>query len=208
MNENKTAERLRCCREDSHETLEHIAALVGVNKSTVLRWENGNTTKIPVPTLQRLAQHFGVDASWLAGQDVPRNGVKEWIEEHAMELDDLIDLPVWGNSSGKVVRQPAFSGAPWEQNEFWLQVQGDSMAPLLNEGDLILVRAQTMVDSGQYAVLLVDGKESMVRRVEWGADWIELHSPNPYYPPRRFEKEDTARIRLIGLVLESKRKFV
>lgn len=220
-NPNKTAQRLRLCREEAHETLDRIGALVGVNKSTVLRWERGSTAKINLPTLQRLAQHFGVDAAWLAGEDVPRRRGADWLTANALPMDELIDLPVWGpNQVGLVRQNPPLSGAFWETApswdsppywdgvHFWLRVSGDSMAPLMSEGDLVLVRRQSAVENGQYAVLLLDGDESMIRRVEHGDDWIELQSANPYYPTRRFSGADAARISIVGLVVESKRKFL
>lgn len=217
----KTAERLRLCREQARETLDQIGALVGVNKSTVLRWERGSTTKINLPTLQRLAQHFGVDTAWLAGEDVPPRRGEDWLAQNALPLDELIDLPVWGLSQPGLVRQsPPLSGAFWESatvfgsppywdgDHFWLRVAGDSMAPLMDDGDLVLVRRQPIVENGRYAVLLLDGEESMIRRVERGDDWIELQSANPYYPSRRFCGPDTARVQILGLVMESKRKFI
>ena len=35
----------------------------------------------------------------------------------------------------------------------------------------------------------------------------ELHSVNPYYPTRRFEGDRAQSIRVIGRVVESRRKF-
>lgn len=207
----KTAERLRLCREEARETLDQIGALVGVNKSTVLRWESGKTTKINRPTLQQLAQHFGVDVAWLSGEDVPRRAEEDWLTRHALPMDDLIDLPVWGTAQPGLVRQRApLSGdpPPWDSEHFWLQINGDSMAPLFDEGDLILVRRQSTVESGNYAVLLLDGNESMVRRIFCGDDFIELQSTNPYYPTCRFSGMDTMRVRILGLVVESKRRFI
>jgi repressor LexA len=208
----KTAERLRLCREQAHETLDQIGALVGVNKSTVLRWENGQTTKINRPTLQRLAQHFDVDEAWLAGEDVPRHRECDWLSGHALSMDELIDLPVWGTTQTGLVRQSppdaGDSANPWDNGYFWIRMSGDSMAPLIGDGDLILVRRQSNVDSGNYAVLLLDNEECMVRRIVHGDDFIELQSSNPYYPPCRFCGTDALRVHILGLVIESKRRFV
>lgn len=73
---------------------------------------------------------------------------------------------------------------------FWLSVTGDSMEPVLCEGDLVLVRKQTSVDNGSMAVMLVGGEEGLVKKIFYGPDWIELHSLNPAYAVRRFEGPD------------------
>ena len=59
---------------------------------------------------------------------------------------------------------------------------------------------QTSVDSGSVAVVLLDGDEGLVKKVFYGADWIELHSINPMYPPVRFDGPDVMRIQVVGLV--------
>lgn len=69
---------------------------------------------------------------------------------------------------------------------------------MLCEGDLVLIRRQDTVDSGRYAVALVDGEEGLVKQVFHGPGWLELRSVNPYYPPRRFEGEALERVRLLG----------
>ena len=74
------------------------------------------------------------------------------------------------------------------------------MYPKIEDGDIIVVRRQPIVDNGQIAVVLIDGEEGVVKKINAGNDFIELLSINPMYPPRRFEDEDTERISIVGLV--------
>ncbi len=212
MEENITALRLRRCREESRETLERIGQLAGVNKSTVMRWERGDTSKINLPTLYLLARHFGVNIQWLMGLSEDMEAPAETPHSNA------IPLPVMGAvraGFGGVVFEDPSGTEPVDAatlrdgcDYFWLRVTGDSMTPLINDRDLVLVRRQDTVDSGRYAVVLVDGEEGLVKRVVYTDDWLELQSVNPYYPPRRFEGEQMTQVTVVGLVVESKRKFI
>ena len=59
---------------------------------------------------------------------------------------------------------------------------------------------QDSVDSGSIAVLLLDGDEGLVKKVEYGPDWIDLISINPEYSPRHFKGSEVTRLRVLGLV--------
>lgn len=87
-----------------------------------------------------------------------------------------------------------------EENYIYINVKGDSMAPLIDDGSRILVHKQESVDPGSIAVMLIDDEEAVVKKVDYGKTWIELISVNPYYPPRRFENEEVLRLRVLGLV--------
>lgn len=89
----------------------------------------------------------------------------------------------------------------------WLRVKGESMEPLILDGDLVLVRLQDTVESGDYAVVIVDEEDGLVKEIEKTPDKITLISKNPYYPPRQFSGSDVDRVRIVGKVVESKRKF-
>ena len=211
MDENVTAARLRQCREESGETLEQIGLLAGVNKSTVMRWERGDTSKINLPTLHLLANHFRVNTQWLMG-------LSDEAEAPAITSADAVPVPVMGAvraGCGGVVCEEILGTEPVDAGTlrgncdyFWLRVSGDSMTPLINDRDLVLVRRQEQVDSGCYAVVLVDGEEGLVKRVVYTDDRLELQSVNPYYPPRRFDGEEMSRVTVVGLVVESKRKYI
>jgi len=211
MTESLTALRLRQCREESRETLEQIGHLTGVNKSTVMRWERGDTSKINLPTLHLLAQHFRVNTQWLMG-------LTDEAEAPAYVRPDVVPVPVIGAvraGCGGVVCEEMLGTEPVDaatlrggSDYFWLRVSGDSMTPMINDRDLVLVRKQDKVDSGRYAVVLVDGEEGLVKRVVYSDDWLELQSVNPYYPPRRFEGEQMTQVTVVGLVVESKRKYI
>lgn len=147
-----TARRLHECRLASGETLEQVAALVGVNKTTVMRWENGNTSRISRPALDLLARHFGVTAAWLEGEKrgAEKCRLGRWIEEHALPYGALSEVPILGSVragyGGAVFEEiTGYEPAPAsslqrDEAYFWLTVTGDSMEPILCEGDLVLVR--------------------------------------------------------------------
>ena len=73
---------------------------------------------------------------------------------------------------------------------------------LIDDGSKILIRMQDSVDSGQIAVILIDNEEAVVKKVEYGTDYVTLISINPYYPPRCFEGKEVLRLRVVGLVKE------
>lgn len=214
-----TARRLKECRERSGETLEYVGSLVGVNKSTVMRWERGDTWKINLPTLQFLADHFHVPLSWLMGESstVSVADSSRWLEEHGIAQQRSILLPIMGSVRAgiggtvqeEIIGYEAVDPSTLQTGEeyFWLRVAGDSMTPSINDGDLVLVRRQESVESGQYAVVLLDSEEGLVKRIALGPDWIELQSVNPYYPPRRFTGIDAQGVHILGKVIESRRKF-
>ena len=67
----KVGERLKFARERKNISLESAGKKADVHKSTVLRWENGETEKIKLPILEILAEYYEVNPVWLMGYDVP-----------------------------------------------------------------------------------------------------------------------------------------
>lgn len=211
-----TSVRLRQCREQRRETLEQVARVLGVNKSTVMRWERGETAKISRATLSLLARHYGVSPEWLAGGDGDAFSPAE-DPAFPTAAGALVQLPILGavraGYGGAVFEEivgyePAAAGSVQPGEDYcWFRVTGDSMTPLINEGDLVLIRKQPEVDSGDYAVAVINDEEGTVKQVQYTPDGLELHSINPYYPVRRFMGRAAGQVRIIGRVMESKRKF-
>ena len=82
------------------------------------------------------------------------------------------------------------------------------MCPEFQDGDKVLVRVQSSVDSGDYGIVLIDGDNAVIKKITYGDDWIELVSVNPMYPPRKFENEDVLNVRGFGLVKKSWRCYL
>ena len=89
---------------------------------------------------------------------------------------------------------------------FYLKVTGDSMSPKIDDGDLVLVRSQTSIDSGTIGIFSVE-EEGFIKKVEYNDTHISLISFNPKYPPMEFDGMDVLKVRVIGKVIELKRKF-
>lgn len=206
-----TGERIRQLRREHSLTQEELGAKIGVQKAAIQKYEKGTVTNIKRDSLIKLAQILDTTPEYLLGwSELPDN----------LDLADnseFINIPIIGRVAAGVtcfaennitgyepVRKKNLSSG--EQYAF-LRVVGDSMYPLFMEGDLVLVRCQTSVDSGSYAVVTIDGEDGVVKKVVYGNDFIELQSINPMYPPRRFEGEEVLRIRVFGLVKEINRKF-
>lgn len=86
-----------------------------------------------------------------------------------------------------------------KENCFALKVKGDSMEPILYEGDIIVVHKQNDVENGQVAVVLINGDEATVKKVNKNKDSIELIAFNSYYPPKKMTEGFT----IIGKVIEA-----
>ena len=198
-------------RKEHNLTQEELGAKIGVQKAAIQKYEKGTVKNIKRDSLIKLAQCLDTSPEYLLGwEDMPNN-----IE--VADTSDYVNIPIIGRvaagvrcfSETKITFQNPVSKNDVRGDEpfVFLRVVGDSMYPLFMEGDLVLVRCQSSVDSGSYAVVMIDEEDGVVKKIVYGPDFIELHSINPMYPVRRFENEDVTRIRVFGLVREIKRKF-
>ena len=80
---------------------------------------------------------------------------------------------------------------------FAVRISGDSMEPLLSDGDLVFVEPSETIESGQIGIFLVNG-ESLCKRFEIREGQGYLVSINPNYAPIRIL--DTDDVRLSGRV--------
>ena len=108
------------------------------------------------------------------------------------------------NINGYVRVEPKIWG-----NLFALKVKGDSMSPRIMDGDTIIVREQPDVESGQIAVVIINGGEGVVKKVVKFPGGISLVSLNSSYNPLIFYNEEIEKlpIRIIGRVIQNRSDF-
>lgn len=90
---------------------------------------------------------------------------------------------------------------------FYLVVSGDSMEPRISSGDLALVHRQPDVESGELAVVLVDGEEGTLKRVVKRDGAVILQPFNQSYQPQIFMGEELSQLTIVGKVVETKTKW-
>lgn len=93
---------------------------------------------------------------------------------------------------------------------FALRIKGRSMEPKLLEGDIVIVRKQEDVDSGDTAIVLVNGDEATVKQIKKTEAGIMLIGFNvEVYQPHFYSNEqiETLPVRIIGKVVESRHKW-
>lgn len=92
---------------------------------------------------------------------------------------------------------------------FGLKVKGNSMEPRICEGDILIVKRQDDCESGDIAIVVVNGNDATVKRLMKYADGIRLIPNNPAYEPIYFTNEEIIRkpVKIIGKVIENRQKY-
>lgn len=207
--------RMLSRRKELDLTLEDVGKKIGVASSTIQRYERGLIVRPKIPVIQAIASALETDYRWLTGQDRGSDNMPGNV--FPAQLHSNIKIPIIGRVAAGLACHAeedieGYEYVPSDEISYaetyvYLRVKGDSMSPLILEDDLVLVRCQDMVDSGTYAVVIIDNEDGVVKKVYIYKDRIELHSENPYYPPRIFKGKDCERVRIFGKVIECKRKF-
>ena len=95
----------------------------------------------------------------------------------------------------------AREGIPADQS-IVVRVKGDSMAPTLTDGDLVLIDLRRTQPTGRkiYALIGPDG-DARVKRLEHLPDALILHSDNPDHPTELIPAHEAANVRILGEVV-------
>lgn len=206
---NNVGEYIKMLRIEKGMTQEELGELVGVKKAAVQKWESGLVRNLKRNTIKQLSVIFGVSPVSFVTESDEQSNIQSADE---LPNNKIFMIPVFDSVSagfGAYANElvvdyvPTYIGNACDaSNYIRINVKGDSMSPLIDDGSQIIVRKQTSADNGAIAVVLIDDDSAVVKKIKYGKGYFELISINPYYPPRRFEDEDIERIKILGVVKE------
>lgn len=83
------------------------------------------------------------------------------------------------------------------------------MEPRICEGDVLICRKQDDCESGDIAIVMINGNDATVKRLMKYKDGIRLMPSNPAFEPMYFTNEEinTKPVKVIGKVIENRQKY-
>lgn len=184
-----------------------LAEKIGLSKQAISMYVNGKRTP-KRPVIESISRILNVNPMWLMGYDV----------EKYFELN-AVKIPVLGKVQAGIPIEAVQDILDEEEIDarialsgeyFALKIKGNSMEPRIYDGDVVIVRRQPDVESGQVAVILIDGNDATVKIVEKHEDGIVLIGLNPsVYPPHLYTNKQIEElpITILGKVVELRGKF-
>ncbi|MCX8026529.1 MAG: S24 family peptidase [Thermodesulfovibrionales bacterium] len=92
-----------------------------------------------------------------------------------------------------------------DPDAFALRVEGDSMIPEYQDGDIIIVSPNTQVFSGNDAVVMYNN-EVTLKRIKWDNEHVSIIPLNEKYPILVLRGEQARQLKIIGKVTEIYKK--
>lgn len=195
-------------RKELNLTLEQVGDLVGVGKSTVRKWETGDIENMKRDKIVKLAKALRVSPSYIMG-----------IEEEQPQIETLpvkkipvvskisAGLPIYSEENLIDYIYFATNKLNSDKEEFGLKVSGDSMDKIFQDGDIVVVEKDSVVENGQLGVIMINGYNATVKRIRYNGNQIILipESNNQEHLPQVYGKDDE--IKIIGRVVASQKLF-
>ena len=216
----KLYEIIKNYRNENHLSQQEFADRCEVTKPYISQLENENNPKTgkaihpTLPTLAKLANGMGITLDAFI---------------RMIDGDTVIKLtPVKSHSIRIPILGKVVAGVPVEATEeilgyeeitehmaktgdfFALCVKGDSMFPTICDGDTVIVKRQNGIESGDIAIVLINGEEATVKKVKIADNGMTLIGYNlSVYEPHFYSSEEIANrpVSIIGKVVELRRKF-
>ncbi|PKR90908.1 hypothetical protein CXZ10_06055 [Pleomorphomonas diazotrophica] len=212
------ADRLRLALDAEDVTVPELSRRSGVGESTIRNWLSAKPSVPSAEYAAEIAHALSISLQWLiAGRGEMRP------EDHCFREDQARYRIDDAGISGLVVVRRLDGYALTEQEHLaeilafpasmltrmglsastarLLIVRGDSMAPTLQHGDLVLLdtTVESVKESAIFAVSVDD--RVFVKRIQPRYDGsLQVVSDNPVYPPEKISATDAAALKIVGQV--------
>lgn len=196
--------RIRNLRENKKVTQSALASFLGLSPSTIGMYEQ-DRRKPDYETLEAIADYFNVNLDYL-------------IKSTPYEKKTKFTVPVLGKVTAGIPIDAVEYIVDYEEiseemaskgDYFGLQIKGDSMEPKFSEGDVVIVRKQSTIQSGEIAIVLINGDEATIKKVMLFEGGLNLVPSNQAYQVITFTNEQIEKlpVQILGKVVELRAKF-
>jgi repressor LexA len=187
--------RVKELRVKNHLTQEELAKAIGVSTSTIgmieIKEKYGG-----INVIEKIADYFNVSLDYIVkGCD------------HIVKATTKNSIPILGDiACGEPIFSEEFSGEFLNVSKFTpkadfaLKAKGDSMSPLVNNGEYVILKRQSTVNNGEVACVLIDN-EMTLKRVYLENDTLTLVSENSRYTPIIIKENIYKTVKILGKAL-------
>ena len=204
---------LKFLREKKGLSQNKLAEKVGVNQTTIARWET-EEIKPSIDNVEQIANALNIGLPELLISDlrfdnadvvnitsntikIPVLGViKAGIPiEAQQDIIDYVEIPKDWTKGGK--------------EYYGLKISGDSMYPKYNNDDIVIFLKTNEVISGKDCAVMVNGFDATFKKVLFQNDSIILQPYNSNYQVQMFNKEQIEQlpVKIIGIAKEKRTKL-
>lgn len=191
---------------------------LGFGAGTISKWKKSSPS---VDNLQKVAEYFHLTLDDLLHVNTFKTVPDYEAINRSKTLDSVmksVRVPVLGNVPAGIPLEAITDIIDYEEispalaacgEYFALRIKGDSMAPRICDGDVVIVKKESMVDSGDVAIVLVNGNEATCKEVQFSKAGLTLVGWNvAVFSPMFFTKEDVENlpVKIIGRVVEARIK--
>lgn len=197
-----TGEKIKKARLEKGMTQEELGKKIGVKKAAINKYETGIVVNLKRSTIANLAEALDVDPVWLLGMEDQKALPKEIIYMSGLPHNRVPILGAIQCGLPTLAEEniEEYANVADLRCDFALRCVGDSMAPTLLDGDLVLLRSQPDVTDGQIAAIRI-GEEATLKHLRHTPTGIILIPENPDYPPLTYELTEESDIAVIGLAI-------
>lgn len=201
------AQRLREGLDIRQMNQTELAKRSQISKSSISRYIKGDWEG-KQGAVYALAKALGVTEAWLMGYDVPMEAEEapSPIPAGFEPLPEMTTIPLVGSiACGTPILAEqnieARIGVPalWRA-DFALTCHGDSMAAMIQDGDIVCIRKQPEVENGEIAAVRI-GEEATLKRFYRQGDTVMLQAENPAFSPLVYTRDQLNEITIEGLVV-------
>lgn len=196
-------ERIKQRRIELGLSADQVAERLGVDRTTLFRYERGAINKVPHDTLKKLAQILYTSPTYLMGMTDE--------SDKDLNIDNIYQIetkkfPLLGTIA---CGEPIFAAEDFDsyveaganiRADFCLKCKGDSMINArIQDGDIVFIRKQPSVDNGEIAAVIIED-EATLKRVFYYPDKgkLVLQSENPSYEPFVYVGDELNQVRVLG----------
>lgn len=173
-----------------------VSRATGISKSSFSSWKNG-TAAPKGDKIYTIAQFFNVPMEiFYGGEETVRH-----------------QKPVYEVAAGQGRINESYSNDYMDDAEDgyeYCHVVGDSMYPVLRDGDIVVVRPQTDVRPNDFAVVKIDGESATIKHVEITDKGVWLRAENKEVFKDKFytvQEVMTLPVTIIGKAVEIRRSL-
>lgn len=199
----KISQKIYGLRIKKDMTQAEMAKIAGVSDKSVSAWESGKRDP-KVKAIKNICSHFHLDLNTFiddtsdelepAERAIPKGYYKIPETERKPRVGRIAcGDPIVAEENIEAYDEVLSS---WHA-DFTLMCVGDSMAPKIENGDIVAIRAQPTVENGEIAAVRI-GDEATLKRVFVHPDYIELRPINPNYDSIIRSKNEMEDIRIEG----------